>query len=102
MCGDDDVTDLRVDTALLQEAGAQLRVVAREFGNANATSEYIAEAVGHPDLAQSVRDFADKWDDTRQGMLSNIANLARSATGTGDAFDQLEDAFTAALTGQGS
>lgn len=92
--------DLRVDTDLLREAGSRLRVVATEFHNANANSEDVANAVGHPGLAESLRAFADNWDDTRQAMMENIATLARSATGTGEAFDQLEHEFTAALTGR--
>lgn len=92
--------DLRVDTELLREAGSNLRVVATEFHNANVNSEHVAAAVGHPGLAEALRAFADEWDGTREGMMENITKLAKSATGTGQAFDQLEDAFTDSLTGQ--
>jgi uncharacterized protein YukE len=90
---------LRVDTHMLREAGSQLRTVAQEFSNADAESEDVAEAVGHPGLAGKLRDFATKWDGTRKDMLENIASLAKAASATGEAFDEVDQSFADALRG---
>ncbi len=91
---------LRVDTNLLREAGGQLRGVANEFHNANANSDNVSEAVGHPGLAEAVRSFAHNWDDTRKDVIKNIGTLAKSASGVGDTFDQLDHEFAASLRGE--
>lgn len=84
------VTQLRVDTRLLRETGAQLRVVATEFEHANATSDDAAEAVGHNGMGEAVRSFAHNWDDRRAKMMENISKLAESAKVTGEAFESLD------------
>lgn len=91
---------LRIDTDLLIETGRELRFVANEFSHANANSEHVAEAVGHPGLAEAIRAFADEWDDTRQGMVKNIATLGRSAAVAGEAFEAVDQKFGAALRGE--
>jgi hypothetical protein len=88
---------LRVDTALLRTAGTQLRVVAEEFQQANANSDDAAEAIGHPGLAEAVRSFAHNWDDRRAKMVEKIGTLATSATTVGEAFEELDKEFAAAL-----
>lgn len=85
---------------MLREAGSQLRVVANEFHNANANSDNVSESVGHPELAEVVRSFAHNWDDTRKKMMEDIGTLAKSATGVGEAFDQLDQEFAASLRGE--
>lgn len=90
---------LRVDTVLLRRAGAQLRVVATEFHNANVNSDDAAGAIGHSGLAEVVRSFAHNWDDRRAKMVEKIGTLADSATGVGEAFEQLDQEFAAALRG---
>lgn len=90
---------LRIDTDMLREAGRQLRFVADEFSHANANSDHVAEAVGHPGLADAVRSFAHSWDDTRKEIVKSIGTLANTASGVGDAFDKLEHEFAASLRG---
>lgn len=90
---------LRVDTGLLRTAGAQLRVVATEFHHANANSDDAAEAIGHRDLADAVRSFAHNWDDRRAKMIEKIDTLATSAAAVGEAFEQVDKEFAAALRG---
>jgi hypothetical protein len=88
---------LRVDTALLRTAGAQLRVVAEEFQRANANSDDAAEVVGHRGLAEAVRSFAHSWDDRRAKMVEKIGALAESAATVGEVFEELDKEFAAAL-----
>lgn len=91
---------LRVDTALLREAGSALRVVATEFEHANDRSDDAADAVGDPRLAGAVRSFAHNWDDRRAKMTERIAKLADQATATGEAFEEIDREFAAALRGK--
>ncbi|MGH3826454.1 MAG: hypothetical protein ACRDQX_04665 [Pseudonocardiaceae bacterium] len=91
---------LRVDTDLLRAAGSQLRVVATEFQQANANSDDAADAIGHRGLADAVRSFAHNWDNRRAKMVEKIGTLAKSATGVGEGFDELDQKFAAALRGQ--
>lgn len=91
---------LRVDTKLLREAGASLRVVATEFEHANANSEDVADAVGHHGLAGKIHEFADNWDDKRGKMMEDIQQLAEAAKGTGEAFERLDTELAASLRGE--
>jgi hypothetical protein len=90
------MTDLRVDLQAVRELGQDLTTVAGEFEGAGARSDRIAGAVGHDGLAEAVRDFAAKWDDTRAKMTENLRVLADGAVGVADAFGdadrQLADA----------
>lgn len=90
---------LTVDTDGLHEAGSALREVAQEFDAADSRSDAVAERVGHDGLASAVRDFAHGWDDRRAEMVADIAELARSCEGIGDAFEDLDQQFAAALRG---
>lgn len=93
------MTDLKLDTNQLQEAGRTLRTVASEFHDANAHSDAVADAVGHGDLHDAIHDFAHGWDDTRADMVDAIAGLADSCSGIGDGFEKLDNDFAAALRG---
>lgn len=90
---------LRVDTTMLRVAGQQLRVVATEFQQANANSDDAADAIGHGGLADAVRSFAHNWDDRRAKMVEKIGTLAKSAVTVGEAFEELDKQFAAALRG---
>lgn len=91
---------LRVDTSVLIEAGAALRVVAQEFADANSHSDEVADAIGDPGLAGAVRSFAHNWDDRRAKMLSEIARLAEATSLVGESFSELDRALGAALRGE--
>jgi uncharacterized protein YukE len=90
---------LTIDTAVLREAGASLRLVAAEFDDADAHSDAAAEVVGHQELASAVRDFAHGWDDRRAELVQDIASLAQACEGIGDGFEDLDRQFAAALRG---
>ncbi|MGH3889420.1 MAG: hypothetical protein ACRDSZ_23145 [Pseudonocardiaceae bacterium] len=74
--------------------------MATEFHHANANSDDAADAIGHRGLADAVRSFAHNWDDRRAKMVEKIDTLAKSATGVGDAFEQVDTEFAAALRGE--
>lgn len=81
---------LVVDKDFLIRLAEDLGAVAREFEQANAGSDQAASAVGHPQLADHVRDFAHNWDDRRQKMLNNIQTLATSAAKVAEGFTQVD------------
>lgn len=93
------MADLRVDLDAVRELGSSLTVVANEFENANANSDRIAEAVGHSGLAGVVRDFAHKWDDTREKMTANLRMLADSSTQVAQAFTDVDTDLAKAMEG---
>lgn len=90
---------LRLSTDALVDVGHDLRAVARELHEAGSTSDRIADAVGHPLLAERVRDFAHGWDDRRAEMLEEVARLADACTGIGENFERLDTEFAASLRG---
>ncbi len=94
------MADLDIDTSVLADAGASLRVVATEFDQANSRSDTAAEAVGHPELADHVREFAHNWDDRRAKMLEGISALAQIATDVGEQFEDVEQQLVANLEGR--
>ena len=83
---------------MLRVAGKQLWVVAEEFQRANANSDDVAEVVGHRGLAEAVRSFAYNWDDRRATMVEKIGALAESAITVGEALEELDQHFAAALS----
>ncbi len=94
------MTDLRVDLDAVRELGSSLTTVANEFENANANSDRIADAVGHGGLAEVVRDFAHKWDDTRAKMTENLRMLADSSTAVADAFTDVDTDLAKGIEGE--
>ena len=93
------MTDLDIDTAVLTDAGGQLRLVATEFVHANVRSDDVADAVGHGQLAERIREFAHNWDDKREQMVESVGQLAEIACGVGEVFERLETEFVKALEG---
>ena len=91
---------LKLDTVALRDAGANLRVVAQEFNDANANSDDVASAVGHPGLESRIEQFAHGWDDKRGKVVDMVASLADACTGIGEGFEGLDRDFAAALKGQ--
>jgi hypothetical protein len=96
------MADLKVDLDAVRELGSSLTTVANEFENANANSDRIAGAVGHEGLAGVVRDFAHKWDDTREKMTENLRMLADSSTQVAEAFTDIDQQLADGVTGDGS
>lgn len=94
------MADLRVDLDAVRELGSSLTSVANEFENANTNSNRIADAVGHEGLAEVVRDFAHKWDDTRAKMTENLRMLADSSTAVADAFTDVDTDLAKGIEGE--
>ncbi|WP_207211887.1 hypothetical protein [Promicromonospora panici] len=93
------MADLSVDLDAVRELGSSLTTVANEFENANTNSDRIAEAVGHGGLADVVRDFAHKWDDTRAKMTENLRMLADASTQVAEAFTDVDTDLAKSMEG---
>lgn len=92
------MADLNLDPQSVRELGTNLSGVAKEFTNANANSDRIAAAVGHGRLSDAIKDFAHEWDDTREGMVSDIQTLSQAASAIADGFEQTDQQLAQALT----
>lgn len=95
-----DMGRLRVSTEDLLNAGRDLRVIAREFDVAERRGHTVAAAVGHTELADKLRHFANGWDGRRAEMLEEIARLADACTGIGENFERLDSELAAAMRGE--
>ncbi|MEU1971203.1 hypothetical protein ABZ477_06095 [Microbacterium sp. NPDC019599] len=94
--------DLRVDLERMRAVGADLNRVAHEFEGADVRSDGIADATGHPGLADAVRSFAHSWNDTREEMTGGIRALGDAASAIADGFGQTDADLAAAISGEGS
>jgi len=94
------MADLELDTTALREAGNSLRLVQQELDHAQTIADNYAATIGHPDLADRLRDFAGNWDDTRDELLESIKSLGDSARGIADSFEQIETELVRALEGK--
>ena len=88
---------LKLDTAEVQRAGADLHVVSQEFADAVAHSDAAADAVGDPDLADTLRTFARSWDDARNSTLGSLGSLADACSAISTTFAQIDGELAAAL-----
>lgn len=82
--------DLDLTPSDYVELGIELNAIAKEFTNANSRSDAVADAVGHSRLHDAVRDFAHKWDDTREKMTGDISTLGEHSKAVGDAFTKTD------------
>ncbi|MGC3995885.1 MAG: hypothetical protein QM779_17515 [Propionicimonas sp.] len=92
---------LIVEVDAIRTMGNDLKSVAAEFDGANANSDAIADAVGHPGLADTVRDFAHGWDDTRGKMVDAMNALGDAAITVADNWVDLDQQGADALTSTG-
>lgn len=70
---------MQVEVEAIAKLGEDLVAVATEFEGANANSDSIANAVGHEELAQTVKDFAHGWDDKREKIAKATRALGEAA-----------------------
>jgi hypothetical protein len=94
------MADLGIDTQVLRDTGAALRLVATEFAQANARSEALADALGHRGLAERVRELAHGWEQRRDEVVDGIVHLADAATAVGEVLEQLDTELAASLRGE--
>ena len=91
---------MTIDVDAIDNLGTDLASVATEFSDANARSDSLAESVGHSGLADTVRGFAHKWDDTRAKMLETMNALSEASIALAEAWRDIDQQGADALTGE--
>ena len=91
---------LRVVTEDLRLAGESLLVCFEEFRSAQDVADRGAEAVEHPRLADSLRQFAAEWDDRRDEICHAIEGLGKAAAGAAEVYEEIERELVRALRGE--
>jgi hypothetical protein len=78
------MSDLVVRGDALHSHARRVRTIAADLSAAHSQAEDAAAAVGHEDLARTVRDFGSQWDIHRQRFIDDVTTLA-------DAFDAINN-----------
>ncbi|MCL2785406.1 MAG: hypothetical protein FWD55_08240 [Propionibacteriaceae bacterium] len=86
-----DCGKLYVDAYTLINAGNSLVRISAEFGEAGNRAKDAASHVGHVELAQAIRAFADNWDDKRASLKTSIDNLGKKVTEMGNGFLEMDE-----------
>jgi uncharacterized protein YukE len=94
------MSDLKVDTQVLHDAGNALRAVATDFDTADATVESYGPAMGHHRVEHELSGFAGDWKVRRGEMVESVKSLAEAAEKAGQTYEQIESEFVQALTGE--
>jgi len=89
--------DLRIDVAIISDAGKHLTDIGNEFGIAGQHAHEVASLVGQKDLANAIRDFADKWDHKRDDLKKGIDALGQATTQIASSFKDADDQLKTAL-----
>ena len=89
--------DLVLDLHLLGQLRDDLDAVIKEFEDADDFSDDVAEATGHDDLGDHVRDFAHKWNDKRKKMTENVKTLRSYIESVTDGFTKVDEELAKAL-----
>ena len=87
------MSDIRVDLGQLETLYNNLKTAKNNFASAERFSAEVSSAVGHPGLAYSVQDFADKWNDKRVEMVKSVEDTAKSVEDTAKRVDAIHDGF---------
>lgn len=91
------MADIRIDLDALETLYNHLKTVKNNFASAEHFSDEVSSAVGHPGLAHTVREFADKWNDKRVEMVSSVDTTAKGVDAIHDGFIQADQALAESL-----
>jgi uncharacterized protein YukE len=91
------MADLLVRSSTLEGAVNDLTAVIDEFSNAEEFSNQLAEAVGHDQLKDTVRNFGDGWNKKRTEMVELSTGVRDSIRSINDAFTQADADLATAL-----
>lgn len=90
---------LIVDTEVLRDTATNLDSVRIEFDTATATSEDVAAAVGHADLAERVRAFASNWDKRRSELVGQLTTVCENLVTAADDLESADKDLGCAIEG---
>lgn len=92
---------MNIDVEAISQLGSDLSTVATEFDNANTNSAGVADSTGHARLAEVVRGFAQKWDDSRAKMATAVRSLSEAATQLAQVWRDLDQQGADAMSSEG-
>ncbi|NYI39927.1 hypothetical protein [Demequina lutea] len=78
------MSDLVIRSDALHSQARRVRSIAADLAAAHSQADAAAAAVGHQDLARTVRDFGSQWDIHRQRFIDDVTTLA-------DVFDAINN-----------
>lgn len=94
------MSDLVLDLDLMESVAARLRLIEHAFGEATCVSRALSGAVGHDGLAESVRNFADSWDDRRTKIVEALSTIAATTEAIEQAFSTADATMGNAMHGR--
>jgi hypothetical protein len=92
------VEKLQVDTNDLRDTAKDLEAVIHEFKDADKNSAKLADAVGHPGLANHITSFSMNWTQKRADMVKDIEELHKKVLEGADKLDEADSRLAAGLT----
>lgn len=91
--------DVLIGFDVLSRMRTELSIVRREFENATANSENVAEDVGHPRLGEKVVNFAQNWDHRRKELVEQIETVEKNIDTIQQAFADVDIELAGYLDG---
>ncbi|BCL29941.1 hypothetical protein ACFFS2_38970 [Streptomyces aurantiacus] len=82
--------DLRVNAELLSESESRLKNLKREFNNLGNRADDMHSHWGSSEIADSMDEFVDNWDDYRAKMINSIDTVGKLVKSTIDGFGGLD------------
>jgi hypothetical protein len=95
------MADLNLDFDDLTTLESQLSLVRLMLENAEKFSSGVADLTGDDQLAQVVRDFAEKWNLRRGFMIDDLEHLGAASEAIRDTFRELDGQIAGGLAGGG-
>ncbi|CAN5327793.1 hypothetical protein BH09ACT6_BH09ACT6_03820 [soil metagenome] len=89
--------DLLIDTDMLRNLDSALKLILNSLGSAPGMSRSTSHACGDGNLAGVIIDFADDWEDTRNGMIDAVRSVSDAVHAVSEAFDSLDSKLVQSL-----
>lgn len=91
------MSDLVVQTNLLESLEQDLADIVAEYEHAGRNSDDMADIVGHVVLGDRIREFSTTWDDRRKNMTEQVKALHAQVKATREGFVQVDAELGKAL-----
>jgi uncharacterized protein YukE len=91
---------LIVDLMTMDAARIDVARIHDEFVEAAGRSDRLADAVGHPALAERAQEFVDNWDHRRSELIENLTTVRDNLDAIVTAFSETDQELARVLTEQ--
>ena len=96
------MTEFAVDVAALRDMSARLKGLKEDFESQEDTVHGYEDAVGAPEIAGALDDFADNWSDKRKELAEMLENVAGYSQMAADAYQETEEQLSSSMQPQPS